>query len=156
LPAISELDRGGDFVLARRGGVGWINLLVVWLIPQQLGIAWKRQRFSGVPAGVFFTLLGMVWLAVTVGSGYPTAMVGTDLDGNSNLLPPTLALVGVMLLQVGVVLLAEKPARWMFARGITTRTVTVLSALSMPLYLWHKLAELPAAMVGEWIGAPID
>jgi hypothetical protein len=34
--------------------------------------------------------------------------------------------------------------------------VAVLSSLSMPLYLWHKLAELPAAWLGERLGAPID
>jgi hypothetical protein len=34
--------------------------------------------------------------------------------------------------------------------------VAILGALGMPLYLWHKLAELPAAWFGERIGAPID
>jgi hypothetical protein len=32
-------------------GIGWINLLLVWLLPQQLGIAWKRGRFDGPVAG---------------------------------------------------------------------------------------------------------
>jgi hypothetical protein len=36
-------------------------------------------------------------------------MVGGDLGGRSNVLPPTLALIGVMWLQVGAVLLFERP-----------------------------------------------
>ncbi|MGP9834165.1 hypothetical protein [Marinobacter sp. NSM] len=32
----------------------------------------------------------------------------------------------------------------------------MLSALSMPLYLWHKLAELPAAWLGDRFGLPVD
>ncbi|NIC06412.1 hypothetical protein, partial [Billgrantia bachuensis] len=36
------------------------------------------------------------------------------------------------------------------------RVVTILGALGMPLYLWHKLAELPAAWLGERLGLPID
>lgn len=64
-------------------------------------------------------------------------MVGGDPVGGTNLLPPTQALIGVMWRQIG-------------------GTVALLSALSMPLYLWHKLAELPAAWLGEILGAPID
>ncbi|MEX0915231.1 MAG: acyltransferase family protein, partial [Wenzhouxiangellaceae bacterium] len=33
------------------GAVGWINAFAVWLLPQQLGIAWKRGRFRGAWTG---------------------------------------------------------------------------------------------------------
>jgi hypothetical protein len=83
-------------------------------------------------------------------------MVGGDLAGNSNVLPPTLALVGVMWVQVGLVLSLEPLARRALRERSVERTVVILGALGMPLYLWHKLAELPAAWLGERIGAPID
>ncbi len=86
---------------------------------------------------------------------FHVAMVGVALAGN-NMLPPTLALVGVMWLQLGLVLLCESPARRFLGRHRPARVVAVLSALGMPLYLWHKLAELPAAWLGERLGAPID
>ena len=146
----------GERVIAAPGGVGWANMLLVWLLPQQLGIAWRRGRFGGPTAGAVLLVLGAVWLLATVATGYPVAMVGGDLDGGSNVLPPTLALVGVMWLQVGGVLLGEGPARRLLQRRRIGGAVAVLSALSMPLYLWHKLAELPAAWVGERFGAPID
>jgi hypothetical protein len=152
----ADLLNLGDLVTATGGGIGWLNALIVWLLPQQLGIAWKRGRFSGPWTGLGLTLLGLLWLTATVASGYPTAMVGVDLDGHSNMLPPTLALMGVMWLQVGLVLLLEKPARHLLDLRHAAGMVKILGALGMPLYLWHKLAELPAAWLGQRLGAAID
>ena len=154
--SLAELLRLGEQVTTARADIGWMNLLTVWLVPQQLGIAWRRGRFGGPSAGAGLLLLGAVWLVGSVASGYPVAMVGGDLVGGTNLLPPTLALLGVMWLQVGGVLLLERPARRLLAGRRIGGVVALLSALSMPLYLWHKLAELPAAWLGELLGAPID
>lgn len=146
----------GARVVGTGGGVGWVNGLVVWLLPQQLGIAWKRGRIGGLRWGIGLLALGLTWLLLAVASGYPAAMVGGDLDGSSNVLPPTLALIGVMWVQAGAALTFEGPARRALASRPVGTAVAILGALGMPLYLWHKLAELPAAMVGEAIGAPID
>jgi hypothetical protein len=137
-------------------GIGWLNALIVWLIPQQLGMAWKHGRFRGSLTGLGLIVLGLAWLAASVASGYSMAMVGIDFEGRSNMLPPTLALVGVMWFQVGAVLLCERPARWLLERHPIRRSVAILGALGMPLYLWHKLAELPAAWLGERLKLPID
>ncbi|WP_202842241.1 acyltransferase family protein [Luteimonas saliphila] len=153
--SLDDLRRLGALVDARPAGVAWLNMLVVWLLPQQLGIAWKRGRFHGVGVGAGFLALGAAWLALALASGYPVAMVGVALAGN-NMLPPTLALVGVMWLQVGAVLLFEPLARRLLAGHAPARAIAVLGALGMPLYLWHKLAELPAAWLGERLGLPID
>ena len=134
-------------------GIAWLNMLVVWLIPQQLGIAWKRGRFRGVGAGAGLLVLGALWLVLAMASGYPAGMVGVTHAGN-NMLPPTLALIGVMWLQVGAVLLFEPLARRLLAGRALARIIAVLGALGMPLYLWHKLAELPAAWLGERLGLP--
>lgn len=146
----------GARVTGTDGGIGWLNVLFVWLVPQQLGIAWKRGRFRGAFVGLALLALGALWLVGSVLSGYPVAMIGRDLEGNSNMLPPTLALIGVMWLQVGLVLTCERPARWLLDRERLAGIVAFLGAFGMPLYLWHKLAELPAAWLGEQIGAPID
>lgn len=153
--SIDDLRWLGRNVSERPAGIAWLNILVVWLLPQQLGIAWKRGRFRGVGAGVALLALGVPWLLLAMASGYPVAMVGVSLAGN-NMLPPTLALVGVMWLQVGAVLLFEPLARRLLAGHALARLIAVLGALGMPLYLWHKLAELPAAWLGEKLGLPID
>lgn len=145
----------GQGVSESPAGVAWLNMLVVWLVPQQLGIAWKRGRFRGVGAGIALLALGAAWLLAAMASGYPVAMVGVALAGN-NMLPPTLALVGVMWLQAGAVLLFEPLVRRLLAGRRLSRVIAVLGALGMPLYLWHKLAELPAAWLGEKLGLPID
>ncbi|WP_394000097.1 acyltransferase family protein [Luteimonas sp. WGS1318] len=152
IDAVSQL---GAQVTARPAGIAWLNMLVVWLIPQQLGIAWTRGRIQGVAAGAALLALGGAWLTLALASGYPVAMVGVQLAGN-NMLPPTLALVGVMWLQVGAVLLFEPLARRLLAGRAPTRAIAVLGALGMPLYLWHKLAEWPAAWLGLRLGWPID
>lgn len=152
----AELGELGTLVTSTPGGIGWVNGLAVWLLPQQLGIAWKQGRFGGFRTGLGVLLFGFAWLGVAVVVGYPVAMVGGDLAGSSNVLPPTLALVGVMWVQAGAVLTVEGPARRALQHRSIERAVAVLGSLSMVLYLWHKLAELPAAWLGERLGAPID
>ena len=152
----SQLTELGTLVTSTPGGIGWVNGLAVWLLPQQLGVAWRQGRFGGPRAGAGVALLGFAWLGAAVAVGYPVAMVGGDLAGSSNVLPPTLALVGVMWVQAGAVLLFEGPARRLLEHRPIEHLVVLLSSLSMGLYLWHKLAELPAAWLGERLGAPID
>jgi hypothetical protein len=154
--SIGDLRELGSLVTGTAGGIGWVNALVVWLLPQQLGIAWRRGRFGGLRTGLLLLTVGLGWLAAAVATGYPVAVVGGELDGSSNVLPPTLALVGVMWVQTGAVLVFEGPARRALAIRPVGRAVVILGALGMPLYLWHKLAELPAAWLGERLGAPID
>ncbi|MFU8878740.1 MAG: acyltransferase family protein [Wenzhouxiangellaceae bacterium] len=154
IPGLGERVMAADSLAALL--IGSVNAFAVWLLPQQLGIAWRRKRFHGAAVGAALIGLGLVWLLATIASGYPVGMVGVDFAGHSNMLPPTLALIGVMWLQIGLVLLLEKPARWLIERRHVAGAVTVLSALGMPLYLWHKFAELPAAWLGERLGLPID
>lgn len=153
---LADLLQLGALVTDSGGGIGWLNALVIWLIPQQLGVAWKSGRFRGAGVGLAILLLGVAWLIVALRSGYPVGMVGVDFEGRSNMLPPTLAFIGVMWLQVGAVLVFQRPASWLLERGAVARVVAILGALGMPLYLWHKLAELPAAWLGERLGLPID
>lgn len=154
--APGELLALGRLATDNGGGIGWLNAATVWLLPQQLGIAWKRGRFAGLRTGIVLMLLGVLWLVGAVASGYPVAMVDGEIGGRSNLLPPTLALVGVMWLQVGAVLACEGPVRRLLERRRIDRLVVTLGTLGMPLYLWHKLAELPAAWLGERLDLPID
>lgn len=154
--SVQEFVFLGEQVSASSGGIGWVNAVLVWLLPQQLGIAWQRGRFRGAGMGVGFLALGGLWLTGAVASGYPVGMVGLDYHGQSNMLPPTLALIGVMWLQVGAVLTFERPGRWLLNRRRFSGAVKMISALSLPLYLWHKLAELPAAWLGAYLNLPID
>lgn len=144
----------GAQVTSVDGGIGWLNMLLIWLVPQQLGIAWRAKRLRA-PAGVGLTVLGLLWLVAAVRLGYPTAMVGGDLAGSSNVLPATLALLGVVWLQIGLVVAVE-PLAQRLASQRSGHLVGVLTAVGMPLYLWHKLAELPAAYLAGRLPLPVD
>ena len=146
----------GSLVTEQHDLFGWLNAIVIWLVPQQLGIAWWRGRFGGRRAGLGFLLLGVAWLGGAVALGYPVGMVNGEIGGDTNLLPPTLALLGVIWLQIGVVLTFEAPVRRFLERRRTERLMAMFGALGLQLYLWHKLAELPAIWLGERLGIGMD
>nr|WP_282571367.1 acyltransferase [Methylonatrum kenyense] len=157
LPAAPrELAGLGGLVTDKHDLFAWINGVAVWLVPQQLGIAWWNGRFKGRAAGFTLLLLGVVWLGLSVASGYPVSMVNGNLGGDTNLLPPTLAFLGVMWLQIGAALVFEDPIRGFLKRRRLGRWMAVFGALGLQLYLWHKFAELPATWLGVRLGLPID
>ncbi len=135
---------------------GWINIVLAWVLPQQLGIAWWHGRFFGRRIGLGLLLLGFAWLGLAVAIGYPVSMVNGNVGGDTNLLPPTLALLGVMWVQVGLVVLFETPVRNFLKRQKMGPWMAMFGALGLQLYLWHKLAELPATWLGVRLDWPID
>lgn len=147
----------GTAVATAAPGIGWLNVAVVWLVPQQLGLAWRAGRLRGRVLGTGLVLAGLAWLWGATSLGYPASMVGSDpVTGASNVLPPTAALLGVVWIQAGLVLLLEHPVRsWLAGRRVWS-VVRVIAALGMPLYLWHKLAELPALWIANRLGLVVD
>lgn len=123
------------------GGVGWANFAFVWLCCAALGVAAESRPPSQTAlAGVGLATFGL--LAATVHFGwYPVSMVG--VGDRSNNTPPTVAL---LLLGVGHACLAGLAApalRRMLARRRTvSRSVGVLGAFGMHLYLWHLIATV--------------
>lgn len=154
--ALSDWFEFGQRVTQGYESYTWVTALLFWLLPQQLGIAWWRGRFVGRGKALLLALLGLVWLVGAVALGYPISMVNGNVGGDTNLLPPTLALLGVMWLQVGLVLLFETVARRLLQRQKLGRWMAMFGAFGLQLYLWHKLAELPAAWLGVRLGWPID
>lgn len=154
--ALEEWLALGRFVTARHDAFAWINTLLFWLLPQQLGIAWWNGRFAGRRLGLALVAVGLAWLVGAVALGYPASMVNGNPGGDTNLLPPTLALLGVMWFQVGLVVLFETPVRCFLQRQHLGRWMAMFGAFGLQLYLWHKLAELPAAWLGKRLDWPID
>jgi hypothetical protein len=157
------LAGGGSFgdlgltVSTAPAGFGWINVVAIWLVPQQLGIAWKAGRLHGRRAGAALVAGGVGFALACVQLGYPISMVGSDLEtGASNVLPPTVALLGIMAIQTGLVLLLEDPIRRWLQNRTRWKVVQIVGALGMPLYLWHKLAELPALWAANRLGIVVD
>jgi hypothetical protein len=108
-----------------------------------------------------------LWICVTALIGlfgltnmglYPRSMVGVPGEEISNMAPPTLAIVALASLQVGVLMLnRERILRWT-GSGLGERVVDFASRHAMPVFLWHapgfavayglwRLAGLPGQRV---------
>ncbi len=131
---------GAVDILRFRYGYDWlglVNMVFVWGLCHQLGFfyerlvaATRRADWSLLWAG-FFGLSGLVWSGL-----YPGSMVGVPGE-RSNMAPPTLCIVALVLFQAGV---AETMRPAMDARLLRRRWARVnevINRFSMPLFLFH-------------------
>lgn len=124
----------------------WLNLAFVWPLAHQWGIAYHRGWFRGWrrPAVWGMLLAGIAVIAVLVfGLGYPPAAPAWADVPVANLLPPTLAITVLGFCQTCVVGLLEKAGVAARLSPALDRTVRVVNALLLSVYLWH----IPAIVV---------
>jgi fucose 4-O-acetylase-like acetyltransferase len=122
--------------------VGYLNLLLVWVLVQQVGFFYadgtlerlSRRALAGLAAA------GLAGLVVLTGTGlYPPSMVGLPGD-ESNMSPPTVCIVALTVWQLGLVMLARaRVSAWLARRGPWTAVIAV-GSMAMTLYLWHLTA----------------
>lgn len=136
-------------------GIGWAawgNFLVIWGLAHQLGFFYERLVAAGRRVGWMFLWGGLLGLVAITNIGlYPRSMVGVPGDRFSNMGPPTLAIVALILLQVGIVLLArDRVLRLLDRRGRCARAAAWLTDNGLPLYLFHSsgMAVVVAVAVG--------
>jgi len=122
-----------------RGWAAWLNFIVIWGLAHQLGFFYDRFIKASKRVGWMFLWGGLFSLIALTNMGfYPRSVVGVPEDRFSNMGPPTLAIVGLIILQVGLVILLkdtvtarlETNARWRKVFGW-------VNANSLPLYLMH-------------------
>jgi hypothetical protein len=141
--AVDVCRIGGDV-----GGIGWLNFAFVWLCCASLGVAAEARppRRGGLVAvgSVALTLLvAAVWR-----SWYPISMVG--VGDRSNNTPPTAALLALGVVQACLAGLAAPAVRRVLARRARVRrSVGVVGAFGMHLYLWHLTATIALVAIQE-------
>ncbi len=120
------------------GTVGWGNFIWVWGSMLLLGFAWHDRRLPhfSVPAGIGLVSL----LILTERAGYLRSMVGVAGEGLNNNSPPSLALVALGLLQLGIALGLERRANAFLQRRRPWAAAIVMNSLIMTTYLWHLTA----------------
>ncbi len=120
------------------GMAAMANLAIVWGLTHQLGFWWRR--LVAAPRRVAWAILiaGLAALVVLTSIGvYPRSMVGVPGERISNMGPPTLCIVALLLLQVGIVLvLRERVTAWL-AHPWPERFTSWAVTRSMSVYLWH-------------------
>lgn len=136
-----DLGRFGAGVAA----LGWVNTALVWVLIHQLGYFYRDGTLArlGRWGAVGLLVAAVAALAVLTSlDAYPRSMVSTVGQARSNILPTTVTIVMVALLQLGVINLVREPVtRWLH-RPRAWKPVVAGNAVIMTIFLWHMTALL--------------
>ena len=128
--------------------VNWLNFLFVWLAIHQLGYCWQEGRF-GARMLWFIGWLAVLGALVRFGP-YPVAMIGVPGSDLSNSMPPTLALLALGNMQIGLALTLEPTMRRLLAKAWLWTATVLINGMIMTVYLWH-LTSFVVVMVAAWL-----
>ena len=145
------------------GGIRWLgfaNYVFVWAAIFLLGYGWLDERFSDGRMLLLYAGFAFVTLLLLVHAApYPVSMIGIPEDPISNTTPPKAILIPLAVMQAGLLLAVEAPARrWLAGRVVWTTTVAV-NANIMTLYIWHLTATtlvVLAAYLAGGIGLRLE
>ena len=138
-------------------GVGYANVLLVWVFAHQLGYSyadgsfdrWGRRVPAALAAGGLGALVGL-----TTWGPYPTSMVGMPGERVSNMSPPPVCIVALTCALVGLVMLARPVVTRWLARPKVWAGVVAMNGVIMTVFLWHLTALLVAVLVLLPLGFP--
>ncbi len=128
--------------------IGWVNLAVVWGLAHQAGFHHDTLMRAPRRAGLALVAAGVIGLTALLAIGYPGSMVGVPGDKWSNMSPPTVAIVALTMLQVGLIRLGYPAASRLLARPVSARALAVVNRFAMPVFLFHMSAFLLAQAIG--------
>jgi hypothetical protein len=120
----------------------WFNMVFVWGAAHQVGWSWERLRRAPKRFGHALMLIGFGALVGLTNMGlYPRSMVGTTAtaDRFSNMGPPTLPILALLVFQVGLVVANRDRILGFADDPMAERYVRWLSRNAMPLFLWHTV-----------------
>lgn len=124
-----------------------LNYFFCWAAIYQLGIAWHggllRRRLLVAMAVVAAAALPLL---VTWGP-YPIPMIGVPGDRVENSAPPSVALLALATVQIGVLFAIVPVLNRALARGIWPKAIAVANNNVMALYLWHMLPVIIVTVV---------
>lgn len=114
-------------------GIGFLNLLLVWLLVQQLGFHLADGGVDRLARGTLWGIAGAslaVLVVLTTAGPYPVDML-------VNLNPPTVCLVVLGIAQLALFQLARPSIRAWVGRADASRLISAIGARAMTVYLWH-------------------
>jgi hypothetical protein len=133
--------------------VRWANYAFIWLAVHQLGYLWRDGRLDGPAKALLWAAGGLFVLVFLVAvAGYPVSMISVPGEAVSNSRPPTVALLALGALHIGLLLAIERPTRrWLAGVRVWTATILVNRAI-MTLYLWHVTAMVLVIGLSNLLG----
>jgi fucose 4-O-acetylase-like acetyltransferase len=119
----------------------WVNYLLVWATVTTAGRWWPATATrAAARIGAVTAAVALVALVLLTSLGpYPVAMVGVAGQARSNSTPPTVVLIVLAAVQIGLLLLARAPLERLLARPRVYGLVALVGARTMTIYLWHLL-----------------
>ncbi|HEX6336869.1 MAG TPA: acyltransferase family protein [Jiangellaceae bacterium] len=138
--------------------LGWFNTAMAWVLIHQFGYFYRdgtllRLDLAGA-AAVAAAGAGVLAAITTVGP-YPRSMVSTPGQEFSNILPTTVAIPAVGLLQLGILLLARKRvSRWL-EKVDAWRMVIAANSVVLTVFVWHMTALLVVLVLYRAIGGEL-
>ncbi|MEV0647672.1 acyltransferase [Phytomonospora sp. NPDC050363] len=118
--------------------IGWANLVLVWGAAHQAGLSHERWRDMPRKAAIICVATGLGLLSYLVaGLGYPGAMVGVPGRAFSNMTPPTVAILALLILQIGLMALMRPAADRLLSRPRAARAVDAANRYALPVFLFH-------------------
>ncbi|MFP5415745.1 MAG: acyltransferase family protein [Actinomycetes bacterium] len=117
-----------------------LNMVLVWPLVHQFGIAYQRGWWRRGPAwkawaAVLAGAAGVAFLVFAL--GYPPSSVGFADLPIANIQPPTLAMAALALAQCGALALVERSQVLARPPARVVSAVAVLNAVMVSVYLWH-------------------
>jgi peptidoglycan/LPS O-acetylase OafA/YrhL len=131
--------------------LGVVSTVGVWLFAHQLGYWWRDGSLlrGGARTARRVAAVGLAGLvALTTLGPYPRSMVAVRGEGTSNMLPTTLCVAALAVLQLGVALWLRDPLNRWLRRRRPWRAVVAVNGVAMTLFCWHMTALLLA--IGAW------
>ncbi|MEF3404779.1 acyltransferase family protein [Agromyces sp. CCNWLW203] len=114
-------------------GIGFLNLLLVWLLVQQLGFHLADGALDRLaPSALWSIALGALALLAVL-----TATTPYSADMYENLNPPTVCLVVLGVAQLALFQLARPRIRAWVERADASRPISAVGERAMTVYLWH-------------------
>jgi peptidoglycan/LPS O-acetylase OafA/YrhL len=152
---------GVDLLRFRHGSTAasWVAWIVVFGFCHQLGFFWDRLREAPARFGDCLALGGLGGLLVLTNMGlYPRSAVGVPGESISNMGPPTVVIVALCCLQLGLLVRLAPRVLRLLDRARHPRVSSAIATLqteSMKLYLLHGVAMAAAyAGVTVAVGRP--
>jgi len=149
------------------GGLRYLNIVFVLLLPHQLGHFYADGTFDRLPRKAFWAtalvalgglvLLTNPWVFEPFGQvrfewfpgigHYPKSLLGTDVEVVSNAYPPTMCFLLADLWSIGAVMLLRPwLSRWLLHDRPWTVTI-FLNSVIMTLFLWHMTAYFVVLLI---------
>src|SRR5688572_16861302 len=113
--------------------IGFVNLLLVWLLVQQLGFHLADGALDRLAPGTLWSMAGAsvaVLVVLTTAGPYPVDMF-------VNLNPPTVCLVVLGVAQLALFQLARPAISAWVERADASGAISAVGARAMTVYLWH-------------------